>query len=110
HLGIADGRLVIEDRSADRTIVFSNFDLGFQKDAPGEATLTVAANGPNGRWSAHARAAETGDRGRVLDVQFKDLSLAEFMLAGGVRKLPFATVMPVSGRAIVDITSDGVLR
>lgn len=109
-VGIAHGRLVIDDRTAGRTIVFSGFDLAFDKEGPGRAQMSVAANGPNGRWSAKVVAAETNDRGRVLDLNFKDLSLAEFMLAGGLRRLPFATELPVSGNASFDIDAGGTLR
>ena len=52
------GRLVLDDRTHGTKTVFSNTDLSFDRASDGAVTLSVAADGPGGRWSLEARAAQ----------------------------------------------------
>ncbi|WP_245501146.1 DUF3971 domain-containing protein [Lichenibacterium minor] len=90
------GRLVLDDRVHNTTTVFSDTALSFARDADGAPTLTVAADGPAGRWSLSARAAAEADGTRRLTVSADNLSLDEITLAGGLKSLGFDFDMPVA--------------
>jgi len=70
----------------------------------------MAATGPQGKWSA--KAGITGEAGqeRSLDVELRDLSLPEIMLATGLRYLPFDSDMPLSTRLHLVVAADGTLQ
>ncbi|MBV8565487.1 MAG: hypothetical protein JO273_08545 [Methylobacteriaceae bacterium] len=110
RLGIARGRLVIDDQTAGQTTSFSGLELAFDKDAAGDARLSISADGPNGRWSGSARASAGSGQDRSLDVELRDLSLAEIMLAAGIHYLPFETDVPLSTKIHFAIAPDGTLR
>ena len=108
RVGVARGKLVIEDRAAHATRVFDDLAIGFDKEE-GRARLTVSANGSSGRWSLSARAGESVRDQRMLDVDAKDLSIDEIAMAIGARDLPFACDMPLSAQLRVGVGEDGAL-
>ena len=101
------GRLVLDDRIHGTTTVFKNTALSFLRGPEGEPVLTVAADGPAGRWTLEARAAVQPDGGKLLTVQAGNLSLDEITLAGGLKSLGFDFDMPVSARVALRLGPDG---
>jgi hypothetical protein len=109
RIGIARGRLVIDDRAADRTLIFHGLDIAFVKSAAA-TKFDLAVDGPNGRWSASGsiHGALGAERGMTLAVH--NLSLDEVLLASGARSLGADSNMPASLEAHVGLGADGTLR
>ncbi len=108
RIRITHGRLVIDDRTAGRTLNFRGLDVSIVKAA--EATsFDLSVDGPNGRWSATGRAygAPGADRGMTLALQ--NLSLDEVLLASGARSLGADTNMSASLETQVGLGADGTL-
>ena len=101
------GRLVLDDRTHGTKTVFSNTDLSFDRASNGAVTLSVAADGPGGRWSLKARASAEPDGVKTLTVEATDLSLDEITLAGGLRSVGFDFDMPVSAQLTIRLGPDG---
>lgn len=101
------GRLVLDDHLHGTTTVFTNAVLGFDRDPDGAPALSVAADGPTGRWTLKARVTEGTDGARSLAVEADDLSLDEITLAGGLKSLGFDFDMPVSAKLAIGLSSDG---
>ena len=101
------GRLVLDDRTHGTKTVFSNTDLSFDRASDGAVTLSVAADGPGGRWSLKARASAEPDGVKTLTVEATDLSLDEITLAGGLRGVGFDFDMPVSAQLTIRLGPDG---
>ncbi|MBI3274985.1 MAG: hypothetical protein HYZ60_03365, partial [Methylocystis sp.] len=81
-------RLVIDDRTVDRTFSYDDLSLSLDKSL-GATHFSLAATGASRRWTATATAkGAPGDR-RTFDVQLRDLSLDEIALVGGFRNLKF---------------------
>jgi hypothetical protein len=110
RLGVAHGRLVIDDRSTGRQTVFEGFELGFDRDSTGNAHLSMRAQGPQGVWSAKAGVSGEVGADRNLDLELNNLSLPEIMLAAGQRYLPFQSNMPLSTKLHLAVAADGTLR
>ena len=90
RLGVAHGRLEVENGATHQKVVFEDLDLAFDKSSA-VAGLTLSALGPAGRWSVAVRA--QGEGLRSLGVEAHDLDLDDLMLATG-RKAPFEATMP----------------
>jgi len=103
------GRLVLDDRTHGVKTVFNNTVLSFDRVADGAATLSIAADGPTGRWSLLARAAAGAGDSKELTVDARDLSLDEITLAGGLHSLGFDFDTPVSAHLAMRLGSDGEL-
>ncbi len=101
------GRLVLDDRTHGTKTIFSDTDLSFDRASDGAVTLSVAADGPGGRWSLLARAAAEADGVKVLTVEADNLSLDEITLAGGLHGVGFDFDMPVSARLTIRLGADG---
>ena len=101
------GRLVLDDRTHGTKTIFRDTDLSFDRAPDGAVTLSVAADGPSGRWSLVARAAAEPDGVKVLTVEATDLSLDEITLAGGLRSVGFDFDMPLSAQLTITLGSDG---
>ena len=101
------GRLVLDDRLHDRTTVFTDAVLGFDRGADGASALSVAADGPAGRWTLKARVADGADGARALSVEADNLSLDEITLAGGLKSLGFDFDMPVSAKLAIGLSPEG---
>ncbi len=101
------GRIVLDDRLHGTTTVFQNAVLGFDRGPDGAPSLSVAADGPAGRWSLKARVAEDANGTKALSVEVDDLSLAEISLAGGLKGLGFDFDMPVSAKVAIGLSPEG---
>ena len=101
------GRLVLDDRTHGTKTIFSNTDLSFDRAPDGAVTLSVAADGPGGRWSLDARASAGPDGVKTLTVEANNLSLDEITLAGGLRSVGFDFDMPVSAQMTIRLGPDG---
>ncbi len=108
RIAITRGRLVIDDRTADRTLIFRGLDVAFAK-VSGTPQFDLSVEGPNGRWSATGRA--YGDPGteRGLTLALRNLSLDEILLASGARSFGADTNMPASIETEVGLSADGSL-
>ncbi len=79
-------------------------------DASGAVNLAITASGYAGRWTASAERAVdpvTGDR--QLSVVFSQLALADLFPAFGAETGPFATDIPLYGRAVIGLSAAGDL-
>lgn len=112
HIGIARGRLMVEDRAADHTTTFESFEVALDKQSDA-ALLTLAATGPSGRWSASAQARNdsgaAGEGPRSLDIEFRDLSMDEVSLLLNLRAPPVDFDTPVSARLQLSLDQNGRL-
>ncbi len=104
------GRLVLEDRTHNTRRVFGNAALSFDREADGSAMLTVAADGPAGRWSVMARTLRDAVSAKTLSVDVKNLSLDEIALVGGTRSLGFDFSTPVSASVAFRLGPNGILE
>ena len=112
------GRIVLDDRTRGTTTTFQHAALGFDREAGGAAVLTVAADGPAGRWSLKARANAQDGGARSLAVaaagrgggEASGLSLDEITLAGGLHSLGFDFDMPVSAKVDLALGADGAVK
>ena len=102
RLGIAHGRLEVENGATHQKVVFEDLDLAFDKSAA-VAGLTLSALGPAGRWSVAVKA--QGEGLRSLGIEAHDLDLDDFMLATG-RKAPFEATMPISAKLDLQLAAD----
>jgi hypothetical protein len=95
RLGVAHGRLTIDDRTIDRAIRYEDVTLSLDKGGNG-MRFSAAANGPSGRWTAIAVAKGAPGGRREFRAQFRDLSIDEIAFAGGFRTTRFDTDAPFS--------------
>jgi Protein of unknown function/AsmA-like C-terminal region len=102
RLGIAHGRLEVEDGATHQKVVFEDLDLAFDKSTTA-AGLDLSALGPAGRWSVAIKA--QGEGLRSLDVEAHDLDLNDLLLATG-RKVPFDATMPISAKLELQLAAD----
>jgi uncharacterized protein DUF3971/AsmA-like protein len=108
RIGVARGRLIIDDQKEKRKTVFGGLELAFDK-SEGTTTLNVSADGPNGRWAATVQANGTAATERTLDLDLHDVTLDEIALAGGWRKIGFDTDMPMSLKLHLGLAPDGTV-
>ncbi len=113
HVGISRGRLMVEDRTADRATTFESFEVALDKQSDA-ALLTLGATGPSGRWSASAQArndsGSVGEGPRSLDIEFRDLSMDEVSLLLNLRAPPVDFDTPVSARLQLSLDQNGRLQ
>jgi hypothetical protein len=102
RLGVAHGRLEIEDGVTHRKVTLEDLDLAFDKSAA-VAALTISALGPAGRSSVAIKAQGVGLHS--LSVEVHDLNLDDIMLATG-RKVPFEATTPISAKFEVELAAD----
>jgi hypothetical protein len=107
-IAITRGRLVIDDRTADRTLTFSGLDVSFVKSRDA-TTFDLSVDGPNGRWSAAGSAYGSPGAERGLTLALKNLSLDEILLASSARSLGADTNMPASIETRLALAPDGSL-
>ena len=108
RIGITRGRLVVDDKTTDQTMVFDDVKLAFDKRT-GATTFTLAALGPNGRWSATGLASGAPGQQRRLELSIEDLSRDEIALALGQRDLGADFDTPISTRLSFGLGGDGAL-
>jgi hypothetical protein len=102
RLGVAHGRLEVEDGATHQKTVFKDFDLAFGRSGA-VAGLRISALGPAGRWSVSMEAQGVGLHAFSLEV--RDLNLDDLLLALG-RKLPFDASMPISAKLDIELAAD----
>ncbi len=95
RLGLAHGRLVVEDRTIDRTLQYRDVTLILDK-GEGAMRFSLGATGPSRRWSAVAVAKGAPGRKRDFLARLKDLTIDEASLIGGLRSTRFDTDAPFS--------------
>ncbi|MCX7899279.1 MAG: hypothetical protein N2444_04215, partial [Methylocystis sp.] len=94
RVGVLNGRLVIDDRTIDRTIAYDDVALALDKGGGG-MRFTLAAKGPMRRWSVNAVAKGTPGGRRDFHAQLRNLSLDEITLFAGVRNPSFDSDAPL---------------
>jgi Protein of unknown function/AsmA-like C-terminal region len=109
RLGIARGRLIVDDRSLGQARVYDGFNLSFDRPDDDDARLVASANGPQGHWSITARMHGRPNEARELQFDFHDLSLDEITIATGLRDVGVDFDMPISGRLKFALSADGKL-
>ena len=106
RIGIVRGRLVVDDRTSGQSTVFNGFDVAFDKES-GSTKLSLAVDGPNGRWSVHALAWGAPEAARNLDVSVEGLSLDEIGLATGLRGVGVDFDTPIAAHASIALAANG---
>ncbi|HLH11818.1 MAG TPA: DUF3971 domain-containing protein [Methylovirgula sp.] len=105
RIGIARGRFVIEDRLNNQTKFYNGLDLSLERSSGG-TNLDLSADGPSGAWSVSARASGKSGGDRRLDVEFKNISLDEISIVGGVRNVGADFDMPISSKFAMVLAAD----
>ena len=95
QLGISHARLTVEDAFAHHTAIFEGVDVAVDR-GDGSTRITLAVDGPNGRWSAKMRATGAQSGTRSLSVDISDLSFDDIALLAGWRAPGFVLDTPVS--------------
>ncbi len=108
RIGITRGKIVIDDETANQTMVFNGVNLGFDKTS-GATRFDLSVEGPNGRWLASGLADGTLGSEHGLMLSFSNLSLDEILLATGTRTIGADFDMPLSGKLSVRLQADGML-
>jgi predicted negative regulator of RcsB-dependent stress response len=108
RVGITRGKIVIDDETANQTMVFNGVNLSFDKSS-GATRFDLSVEGPNGRWLASGVAGGMPGSERGLMLSFSNLSLDEILLATGTRTIGADFDMPLSGKLSVRLQADGML-
>ncbi len=108
RIGITRGKIIVDDQTADQTLVFNGVNLAFDKYAD-STRFNLSVEGPNGRWSASGVAEGKPGAERGLKISVVDLSLDEVLLATGSRTIGADFDMPLSGNLSVRLQGDGTL-
>ncbi|MFV0281469.1 MAG: AsmA-like C-terminal domain-containing protein [Rhodoblastus sp.] len=85
-VAVRGGKLVVDDRTADRTTTFDDLDMAFEKSWRA-TTLDMQANTPSGKFEALAKATGTPTTERQLDIEVKGVSMEEIGIVAGARHL-----------------------
>ena len=108
RIGITRGKVVIDDETVNRTMVFNGVNLDFDKSS-GATRFDLSVEGPNGRWLASGVAGGMPGSERGLTLSVSNLSLDEILLATGTRTIGADFDMPLSGKLSVRLQADGML-
>jgi hypothetical protein len=108
RVGLAHGKLVIDDRVSDQRRIFDGLNLTFDKSS-GETRFKLSAEGPNGRWSLVAKSSGTPGRARNLEISMDKFSLDEILLVSGQRNIGVDFDMPLATRFTLNLAPDGGL-
>ena len=109
RISIKSGRLIVDDRTADRRTVFEELDAVFDKTATG-TDLVINAVGPNGPVSGEAHAQGVPGTLRTLDLSVRNISIDELILAGGVRNPNFDSDVKIAANVRFSLDGDGRVR
>lgn len=105
-IGVSNARLAIDDRTLDRTIVYDDLALSFDKSG-GARRLRIGATGSSGHVGVEVEAKGAIGERRTLDARLRSLSMEEIALAAGARTLPFDTDAPLSLDLHFALAGDG---
>ncbi len=108
RLGIARGKLVIEDQVNNQDVVYKDLDLTFEK-SHGTTNFNLSAEGPTRRWTVAAEASGTPGADRRFKLKVADLSVDELQLAAGTRSLGVETDMPIGLDVDIGLKPDNTL-
>jgi hypothetical protein len=108
RVGLAHGKLVIDDRMSDQRKIFDGLNLSFDKSG-GETHFKLSAEGPNGRWSVVAKSSGVPGRERNLEISMDKFSLDEILLVSGMRNIGVDFDMPLAAKFALDLAPDGGL-
>lgn len=105
RLGVAHGRLVIDDKTVGRVIRYEDLSFGLDKGADG-VKFELSARGASRRWAAVATVKGGPGQRRMFDLALRDFSIDEIALAGGLRNLNFDMDAPLSLDMHASVASD----
>jgi hypothetical protein len=108
RVGLAQGRLVIDDRMSDQTKVYAGLNLSFDKSGS-ETNFKFAADGPNGPWEITAKSTGSPGQARNLEISMQNFSLDEISLASGLRSVGVDFDAPLGGKFTLSVAPDGGL-
>ena len=94
RVSLAHGHLEVVNEALAKRMVYEDFHLSFAR-SQGEASIAVAAKGPQGRWSVEAQA--RGGPARTVSLIAHDLDFDDLRLFSANRP-PFEADMPISLR------------
>ena len=94
RVSLVHGHLEVVNEALAKRTVYEDFHLSFAR-SQGEASISVAAKGPQGRWSAEAQA--RGGPTRTVSLIAHDLDFDDLRLFSANRP-PFEADMPISLR------------
>ncbi|HMK88887.1 MAG TPA: DUF3971 domain-containing protein [Methylocystis sp.] len=106
RVGVAHGRLLIDDRAAGRQIAYEDLSLSLDKSATG-AKLSLAASGPERRFAVVATAEGSPGARRIFEARAQGFSLDEISLLAGVRSLPFDADTPLGAEVRLALSEAG---
>lgn len=110
HLvAVRGGKLVVDDRTAERSTTFRDLDMAFEKSWR-STTFSLKAAGPNGDLVALAKASGTPATERQLDVEVKGVSMDEISLVAGARRQPVESDASLSFKLKFVLEADQELR
>ncbi len=94
RVGVAHGKLIIDDRTIERTISYNDVALVLDK---GDSAMrfALAAAGPSGRWTVSALAKGAPGGRRDFHASVRGLSVDEIALVAGFRNAGFDTDAPL---------------
>ncbi len=107
--GIRDGRLRINDRRRDRTVVYDKMSVSFARPEENTVRMAVGVTGALGTWSARASLSGKPGERRDLRVEINDLSVAELLGYAEPGSLPASTDMPLTGFAALTLAADNTV-
>ncbi len=90
RLGVSHGRLLVDDRTTNRTLRYDDLTLSLDK-SDGNMSFSLSAAGPSGHWTADALASGAPGGKRDFRAAIRDLSIDEVSLIGGFRPSSFDT-------------------
>ena len=90
RLGVSHGRLLVDDRTTNRTLRYDDLTLSLDK-SDGNMSFSLSAAGPSGHWTADALASGAPGDKRDFRAAIRDLSIDEVSLIGGFRPSSFDT-------------------
>ena len=108
-IAVRGGKLVVDDRTADRTTTFDKLDMAFEKSWRA-TTFNLRADAPNGPFEALAKATGTPDTERRLDIEVKGVSMDEIALVAGARRQPVESDASLSFQLKFVLQADQQLR
>lgn len=109
RIAVKSGRLIVDDKTADRRTVFENLDFEFEKNRSG-TDLVISAHGPNGPLSLEAHAQGAPGELRTLAMSVRDISIDEFILMSGVRRPVFDSDVKLEATVKFALDPNGRVR
>ncbi len=106
RIGISRGKIVIDDETRNRKLVFNGVNLEFDRSSS-STRFDLSVDGPNGRWRAFGAASGVPLSERSLTVSVSNLSADELLLAAGQRTIGVDFDMPLSGDLDLRLGPDG---